>query len=135
MDTADGGFGLFVLVVQLVAAGGILAFWRSAKHWKFDEPWRPPGFTEHERSFRLPDTVAAVLLAVSALLVWADRPEGRPLALVASGMLLFLGIIDASYMWQQGLFARDRDGRMHAAIVSAVLGVAVLLLVRYLPSR
>lgn len=130
-----GGFEILVLVVQLVAAAGILAFWRNAKKWSFDEPWRPPGFALHEASFQLPDTVTAAVLTASALLVAAGRPEGRALALVAAGMLLFLGIIDAAYMRQNGLFARERDGILHAAVVVAVLGVAALMLICYVPGR
>ena len=127
------GFTTLVVVVQLAAAAGILAFWRRAHSWRFDEPWRPPGFAEHEAAFRFPDTVCALLLAVSASLILAGRSEGRALALVAAGMLLFLGLLDARYMWQQGLFAREHDGLLHAAIVLLVLGVATLMLVQYLP--
>lgn len=126
---ASGGI---VLGVQVVAAIGILAFWQSAGRWTFDEPWRPAGFALHERSFRVPDTVAALLLLGSALLGWLGHPLGRSLALVAAGMLLFLGLIDATYMAQNGLFARERDGRMHAAIVVAILGVTAFLLLHHL---
>lgn len=126
--TALEGNILVVIVAQLVAGVGILAFWRSASGWSLDEPWRPVGFSLHERAFRLPDTVTAFLLIASALLRWWRIETGRDLALVAAGMLLFLGIIDASYMQQNGLFARERDGRMHAAIVLVVLGFAGLIL-------
>jgi len=126
-------FHLFVVVMQLATAAGILLFWHSAGRRNFDEPWRPPGFAEHERAFRVPDTVTASVLFLSALLVLAGRPLGRGLALVAAGMLLFLGIIDLVYLRRTGLFARERDGVAHAAIVTGVLAVAALLLVRYLP--
>ncbi|MEK7423152.1 MAG: hypothetical protein AAB131_04860 [Actinomycetota bacterium] len=128
------GFGLFVMIVQVVAAIGILAFWQTASSWPMDEPWRPPGFALHERCFRVPDTVCALLLIAAAVLTWRDVAEGRSLALVAAGMLLFLGVIDATYMFQNGLFARERDGRMHAAIVILVLGVATLLLIEHIPA-
>jgi uncharacterized membrane protein SpoIIM required for sporulation len=127
--TSDG----MILAVQIAAAFGILAFWQRASAWSFDEPWRPPGFERHERSFRLPDTVTALLLLGSALMSGLGYPSGRGLALVAAGMLLFLGLIDAAYMAQNGLFARERDGRMHLAIVVVVLGVAALLCAHYLP--
>jgi hypothetical protein len=133
MNSLDG-FTVLVLIVQIIAAAGILAFWRAAKGWGFDEPWRPPGFREHENAFELPDTVTATLLVLSALLVWAGSPYGPALALVAAGMLLFLGIIDARYMQQNGLFAREHDGVAHTSIVVAVLGVAALLMARYLPA-
>lgn len=126
------GFSVVVVCIQLLAAAGIIGFWLTAGRASFDEPWRPPGFAQHERSFTLPDTVTAVVLAASAGLVVAGSSYGRSLALVGAGMLAFLGIIDFSYMRRNGLFAREHDGLMHASIVVAVLAVAALLLVRYL---
>jgi hypothetical protein len=124
-------FTLFVVVVQLVAAAGIVGFWLTAGRAKFDEPWRPPGFALHERAFTVPDCIAATLMVASAALTLTGRPLGRSLALLAAGMLLFLGIIDAVYMKQNDLFRPEHDGRMHAAIVTAVLTVAVLMFLAY----
>jgi hypothetical protein len=42
---------------------------------------------------------------------------------------LFLGIIDAAYFWQTGLFARERGGVANAVVVAGVLALAVVLLV------
>ncbi|MCK6555614.1 hypothetical protein L6Q96_13700 [Candidatus Binatia bacterium] len=125
-------FATVVLVAQLVAAAGIVGFWLTLGRARFDEPWRPPGFAEHERAFPLPDLVAAALLVLSAGLDRVQPERGRDLALVAAGMLLFLGLIDFNYMRQNDLFARAHDGRMHAAIVIAVFAVAGLMLLRNL---
>ncbi|MBI5506001.1 MAG: hypothetical protein HY899_14485 [Deltaproteobacteria bacterium] len=127
-----GTFALVVVVVQLVAAAGIVGFWMTAGRAAFDEPWRPPGFALHERAFTTPDTIAAALMALSAVLVLGGRPLGRSLGLVAAGMLLFLAVIDTVYMQQNDLFRPERDGRMHTAIVVAVFAVCGLMLVAYL---
>jgi len=127
-----GRFGFLVVVVQLIAAAGIIGFWLTAGRAAFDEPWRPPGFALHERAFTVPDTVTAALMTVSALLVINGRPLGRSLGLVAAGMLLFLAIIDTVYMHRNDLFRPEHDGRMHAAIVIAVFAVAGLMLAAYL---
>ena len=55
------------------------------------------------------------------------QPLGRSLSLVCAGMLAFLGVIDAAYFWQTGLFARRRGGVANAAVVAAVLALAVVL--------
>ncbi|MGE5292228.1 MAG: hypothetical protein ACM3ML_34595 [Micromonosporaceae bacterium] len=60
-----------------------------------------------------------------------ERPMGASLALVCAGMLAFLGIIDAAYFAQHGMYARDRDGLLNAFLVIAVLALAVVLAVRY----
>ena len=43
-------------------------------------------------------------------------------------MLAFLGIVDAAYFWQTGLFARARGGVANAAVVIAVLALSVVLI-------
>lgn len=125
-------FALIVVVVQLLAAAGIVGFWMTAGRAAFDEPWRPPGFALHERAFTTPDTIAAALMALSAVLVLGGHQLGRSLGLVAAGMLLFLGVIDTVYMRQNDLFRPQHDGRMHTAIVVAVFAVAGLMLTAYL---
>ncbi|MCC6766540.1 MAG: hypothetical protein IT293_17905 [Deltaproteobacteria bacterium] len=127
-----GSFDALVVIVQLVAAAGIAGFWLTLGRSRFDEPWRPPGFAEHERAFPLPDLVAAALLTLSAVLESSHPGHGRSLALVAAGMLIFLGLIDFNYMRQNDLFARAHDGRMHAVIVGVILLVAALILLRHL---
>ncbi len=122
---------LVTVVVQVLAATGIVTFWLTAGRAEFDEPWRPPGFALHERAFTVPDTVTASLMVLSAVLILTGRPVGRSVGLVAAGMLTFLGIIDAVYMKQNDLFRPEHDGRMHAAIVIAVLSVAALMMVAY----
>ena len=123
---------LVVAIVQLVAAAGIVGFWMTAGRARFDEPWRPPGFALHERSFTAPDTVAAALMSASAVLVLKGHPLGRSLGLFAAGMLAFLAIIDAVYMRQNDLFRREHDGLMHAAIVTSVFAVVALMMTAYL---
>jgi hypothetical protein len=46
-------------------------------------------------------------------------------------MLAFLGIIDAAYFWQTGLFARHRGGLGNATLVVGILALAAVLLVLF----
>lgn len=119
---------LTTIVVQLLTACGIVAFWVTARHESFDQPWRPPGFALHERAFTIPDLLTAAILVASALLLGADREAGRQLGLVAAGMLLFLGTLDAVYMQRSGLFLAEHEGRQNAVVVVTVLAVAAFLI-------
>lgn len=119
-------------VLQLGTAVGIAAFWTSWLRTDHDITRLPEGFVEHERAFVLPDSVLALTLVVSAALNLLERPLGSSLALVAAGMLIFLGLIDAAYFARNGLFARDRGGVGNAAIVVWMLLLAVLLAARHL---
>lgn len=117
--------------LQVVAALGITTFWLTWFREEHDEDWLPPGYVEHERPFVVPDSILAVVLVASAGLNLAEVPLGRSLALVAAGMLAFLGILDAVYFAQQGMFAADRGGRGNLAVVGSVLLLSALLVARY----
>jgi hypothetical protein len=65
------------------------------------------------------------------VLLVLGEPLGRSLALVAAGMLTFLGVIDLAYFVRHGMFARERGGLLNAVIVAGILLLAAILLVRY----
>jgi len=117
--------------LEVVAAIAIAAFWGTWFREEHDEEWLRDGYVQHERAFVFPDTVLSVLLVVSAALLVAEVPLGRSLSLVCAGMLAFLGIVDAAYFWQTGLFARERGGVANAAVVVAVLAISVVLAVYF----
>lgn len=116
---------------QVLTATGIVVFWTTWFRQPHEEPWQPAGYVEHERVFVFPDTTLAALLLVSAVLLVLEQRLGESLALVCAGMLAFLGIIDAAYFAQHGLYARARDGLLNGFLVVAVLALALVLGVRY----
>ena len=117
--------------LQVATALGIAAFWVAWFRQTHDEEWLPEGYVQHERAFVVPDVTLAVLLVSSAGLLLAESPLGPKLSLVCAGMLAFLGLLDAAYFWQTGLFARERGGLANAAVVAALLAVSVVLLVTF----
>jgi hypothetical protein len=128
----DSAVTLLLAVLQVGTAVGIVVFWTSWLRTDHDPSTFPEGFLLHERAFVVPDGVLAVLLTASGLLSVLEQPLGPRLALVAAGMLLFLGLLDATYFALTGLFARDRGGLGNAAIVSWMLLLAALLALRHL---
>lgn len=126
--TTDPGTWV-VAGLQIATAVGIAVFWVTWFRGTHDEEWLPEGYVQHERVFVFPDAVLAVLLVASAVLLLAEDPMGRSLSLVCAGMLAFLGLLDAAYFWQTGLFARERGGAGNAAVVVALLALSVVLLI------
>ena len=124
--TSDAGTWV-VAGLEVAAALGIAVFWVTWFREAHDEEWLPEGYVQHERVFVFPDSVLALLLVASAILLVTGQPLGRPLSLVCAGMLAFLGLIDAAYFWQTGLFARERGGVANAAVVVGVLGLTLVL--------
>lgn len=120
-----------VAVWQVLTAAGIAVFWTTWFRQPHVEPWHPPGYVEHERVFFFPDGTLASLLVASAVLLVLEQSPGASLALICAGMLAFLGIIDAAYFAQHGMYARDRGGPVNAFLVIAVLALALVLAIRY----
>lgn len=118
-------------VLQVVTAAGIGLFWLTWFREPHTEEWLPTGYVEHERVFVYSDSVLGTLLVVSAVLAVLGLSWGAILGLVCAGMLLFLGVIDAAYFTQHGMFARARGGLVNGGVVAAVLVMSVLLVVTY----
>jgi hypothetical protein len=117
--------------LQVATAIGIVAYWQWWLRSDHDVPWWPPAYEEHERAFVLPDHVLAALLVASAVLTLRGSAAGGQLALLAAGMMLFLGLIDLAYFARHRMFARERDGVGNALIVGWMLLFAGALAVRY----
>lgn len=128
--TDDTGIWVFA-ALQLVAALSIAGFWLTWPREAHDEAWLPTGYVEHEQVFVFPDTVLAITLVVSAVLLVLEEPLGESLALVAAGMLTFLGVIDLAYFAKHGMFRAERGGPLNAGIVVGVLLLAVISFVRF----
>jgi hypothetical protein len=127
-----GDAGLWVIaVLQVATAIGITWFWVTWFRHAHVEPWLPAGYVDHERVFVFADSVLSVVLVASAALLIIGHPFGESLALIAAGMLAFLGILDLAYFAQQRMFARDRGGVGNALIVGWVLLLAVVLAIRF----
>ncbi len=120
-----------VAALELVGAAGFAAFWVMWWRSDHDEDWLPDGYVDHEAPFVWSDSMLALLLTVSAVLLVLEEPLGESLSLVAGGMLLFLGVLDAAYFARTGLFARDRDGLGNALVVIGVLALGSILVFRF----
>ena len=64
----------------------------------------PPGYFVFEHSFPVADTVLAIALLCSGILLRRNRPAGRDLALASCGALIFLGLLDTSFNLLNGMY-------------------------------
>jgi len=121
-----------VAAAQLVMAAGIIRFWIIWFRTEHKEPFLPAGYMEHERTFVYPDTVLSILMIISAVLLFLDKPPGKSLTLVCGGMMLFLTVIDTAYFAQHGLFAKDRGGAENRGIIIPMAVMSFLMIVRFI---
>jgi len=121
-------------VAALLVFGALVFFtyWIVWFHQKHDQDWLPPGYREHESPFVFSDMMLALLLLATAVLLVLEEPIGEHVALVAGGMLVFLGVLDTAYFWKTGMFTPEHEGYMNLAVVAASLAGGIFLIVRYI---
>ena len=121
-----------VAVVQILVALGIAQFWMKWFRTEHNEPWLPTGYTLHERCFVYPDSVLAVLMVASAVLLIVGKPLGERLTLVCGGMMLFLVVIDTAYFFQNGMFAKEKGGAANLRLSLLLSFVSLLMILRFI---
>jgi hypothetical protein len=121
-----------VAVVQILVALGIIRFWVKWFRMEHNEPWLPEGYTLHERCFVYPDSVLAVLMTASAILLILGNSLGERLTLVCGGMMLFLVVIDTAYFLQNGMFAKEKGGGQNLRLSTVLSLVSLLMILRFI---
>jgi len=94
-----------VAVLEIVTGVGIILFWIGFFTVGLAPETPPAGYFVFEHSFPPPDCILSVALIIAGMLLLKRRRVGVVLSLVASGGLMFLGILDASFNIQNGMYA------------------------------
>lgn len=92
-------------VLMIITAIGIVGFWVGFFTIGLAPESPPPGYFVFEHSFPVADTVLAMALVYSGILLLRDRPAGRDLGLASSGALIFLGLVDTSFNLMNEMYA------------------------------
>lgn len=122
---------IIIAILQIILAIGIIGFWIYFFLVENKNPDKTEWYLKHERSFPLPDLgLITTCLIISAIGLLTGQRFGLFFTIVASGALLFLGLIDFAFNFQNGLFkTRDMDAYMSIFIVSAVLILGIICLI------
>jgi hypothetical protein len=109
------------IVAALLVLGALvfLTYWIVWFRQPHEQSWLPAGYREHESPFVFSDTLLALVLLATAVLLVLEEP------------LTFLGILDAAYFWRTGMFAPEHEGYLNLAVVFAALAGGIFLIVRY----
>jgi len=115
---------IIVGILEIITGIGIITFWILFFSTDWLHPDNPPeGYFLHERSFVYPDSLLAIGLITSGILLILKIPLGGFLSLVCAGGLMFLGIIDLAYDYQNGMF----KGGLAEALGNAAIDLWVLV--------
>ncbi|NLA27106.1 MAG: hypothetical protein GX878_06895 [Firmicutes bacterium] len=101
MSNRSGGW---IPALAILTGLGLLLFWIAFFTVGLAPDNPPPGYFEYEHSFPLPDIVLAVALIAAGVMMFRGRAPGGLLALLCSGALIFLGLLDFSFNIQNGVY-------------------------------
>jgi hypothetical protein len=94
-----------IAILGIITAIGIILFWIGFFTIGL-APNKPPAcYFAYEHSFPLPDIILAGMLLVAGTMVLRGYPGGRPISHACAGALMFLGLLDFSFNFQNGIYA------------------------------
>lgn len=122
-------------VLELVTAGGILLFWIGFFFFGLVPKNPPEGYFIYEHAFVVPDVILAGVLILSGAWLCMGHPLGRTWSLGCAGALMFLGVVDASFNVQNGLYTGPWiEAAANGFINLWCVVVGVIIAVRYGPT-
>ncbi len=116
-------------VWSLIISSFWVSFFSTLKDTDFSH--MPEGYLLHEKSFVWPDAIIVVLLVASCFLLWTENPVADRLALVAGGMMLFLGVIDVAYEYANDMHKKPRASFPDFMMTCAIVVSAMVIIVRF----
>lgn len=96
--------GRTIPVLEIITAAGLILFWIGFFTVGMAPETPPECYFAYEHAFPLPDILLAMVLLASGILLLKGNPVGKTLALVAAGALVFLGLVDFSFNFQNGIY-------------------------------
>jgi hypothetical protein len=121
-----------IAVLELLFAAGIIAFWILFFAGQMSTPADAPlrqVYLGYERAFPAADGCLSLGLCAAAFSIFRRKPIGATLTAACGGAAVFLGILDASFNLQNGMYQLDLVEGLTCAAVNAACIIVGLILV------
>jgi hypothetical protein len=97
--------GKAVPILAILTAVGLVLFWIGFFTVGLAPENPPAGYFAYEHSFPPPDITLAIVLLIGAVLCLKGRMQGTTILAAGGGALVFLGILDMSFNFQNGMYS------------------------------
>jgi hypothetical protein len=119
-----------IAYLEWMTAAGFIGYWVLFVTIGLAPVAPPEGYFVYERSFPLPDLLLAVTCIISGVMLLKQNPFGQTLSLSCAGALIFLGVLDFSFNFQNGIYTLSTldlvmNGFLNLWCVS--IGILILL--------
>jgi len=119
--------------LAIVTGIGILLFWIAFFTVGLAPENPPECYFAYEHAFPLPDTILAIALITGGIFALKQGVRAIYVLLPASGGLIFLGLLDMAFNWQNGMYTISvMDGLLNACINiwCVVFGISAIFTIR-----
>ena len=93
-----------ISILSIITAVGLVLFWIGFFTIGLAPKNPPDGYFVYEHSFPVPDIILAVVLIAGSVLNMTGGTHGTTLLVAGGGALVFLGILDISFNFQNGMY-------------------------------
>ena len=93
-----------ISILSIITAVGLILFWIGFFTIGLAPKNPPAGYFVYEHSFPVPDIILAVVLIAGSVLNMTGGTHGNTLLVASGGALVFLGILDMSFNFQNGMY-------------------------------
>jgi hypothetical protein len=97
--------GKAIPILAILTAVGLVLFWIGFFTIGLAPENPPAGYFAYEHSFPVPDNILAVVLLIGAVLCLKGRVQGTTILAAGGGALVFLGVLDMSFNFQNGMYS------------------------------
>jgi len=97
--------GKAVPILAILTAAGLVLFWIGFFTIGLAPENPPTGYFVYEHSFPVPDITLAVMLLIGSIWSLKGREQGITILAAGGGALVFLGILDMSFNFQNGMYS------------------------------
>ena len=130
---------IFVAIMELAIAAGIISFWIaffSTDLVSIDDPHLKEIYLAFESAFPVADIYLSILLIIGGIGLLKRMPFGFLFSLLGGASLIFLGLLDISFNTQHGIYLLGIGGAiMNIFINSLCLGGGIFLIVTIWKNR
>ena len=93
-----------ISILSIITAAGLILFWIGFFTIGLAPENPPDGYFVYEHSFPVPDIILALVLIAGSVLNMTGGMHGNTLLVACGGALVFLGILDMNFNFQNGMY-------------------------------
>ena len=93
-----------ISILSIITAAGLILFWIGFFTIGLAPENPPDGYFVYEHSFPVPDIILALVLIAGSVLNMTGVTHGTMLLVAGGVALVFLGILDMSFNFQNGMY-------------------------------